>query len=217
MNNDIENTETEEPVATNPPQLYAGKYKSVEELEKAYKNSSTVFNENKVLQEKLKSFAVPESYQLPESVSLSEQEIQSLVNTAKQVGLNQSQFEKTLATMQEQQQNYQTQLAERKKQLGEQFKVVEDYVTKTYPSALHNTVLTTLLGDENAMNDALKHQDQLLNTQVPGLSNQRANLSDPYEGQAKLRKMAEEYRKNPTEKNRQSYINLANEVAEARK
>lgn len=90
------------------------------------------------MQEKLKSFAAPESYQLPESVSLSEQEMQGLVTTAKEVGLNQSQFDED-TYYDARQQNYQTQLAERKKQLGEQFKVVEDYVTKTYPSALHNT------------------------------------------------------------------------------
>lgn len=216
MNNDKENTETEEPVTTEAPKLYAGKYKSVEELEKAYKNTSTVFNENKALQEKLKSFAVPENYQLPESVLLSEQEMQGLAYTAKEVGLNQTQFEKTLSTMQEQHQSYQTQLAERKKQLGEQFKVVEDYVTKTYPSALHNTVLTTLLGDENAMNDALKHRDQLLNSQVPGLNNQRASFSDPEDAKEALAKMSNEYRQNPTEKNRKRYVNLANEVAEAR-
>ena len=35
MTNEIENTKIEEPVATEPPKLYAGKYKSVEELEKA--------------------------------------------------------------------------------------------------------------------------------------------------------------------------------------
>ncbi|WP_010597590.1 hypothetical protein [Rickettsiella massiliensis] len=175
-----------------------------------------MFNENKALQEKLKSFAVPENYQLPESVSLSEQELQGLANAAKQGGLNQAQFEKILSTMQEQQQSYQTQLAERKKQLGEQFKVVEDYVAKTYPSALHHTVLATLLGDENAMKDALKHRDQLLNSQVPGLNNQRASYSDPEDAKEALAKISDEYHQNPTEKNRKRYINLASEVTKER-
>lgn len=88
--------------------------------------------------------------------------------------------------------------------------MVEDYVTKNYPSSLHNTVLDTILGDENAM----KHRDQVLNSQVPDLSNQRANLSYPYEGQTELLNVAKEYQKNPTEKNRKHYINLAQEVAE---
>jgi hypothetical protein len=213
-NNEVESSINKTTVATDPPKLYAGKYKSVEELEKAYKNSSTVFNENKTLQEKLKSFVVPESYQLPESLSLPEQEIQGLVHTAKQVGLNQTQFDKTLLTLQEQQQQFQTQREERKKQLGEQFKVVEDYVSKTYPTALHSTILNTLLGDENAMNDALKHRDQLLNTQVPGLSNQRASFSDPEDYKEELAKISNEYHQNPTEKNRQRYIKFANGAAE---
>ncbi|WP_010598784.1 hypothetical protein [Rickettsiella massiliensis] len=80
------------------------KYKSVEELEKAYKNTSTVFNENKALQEKLKSFEAPKSYSLPKSLSLPEQEIQGLQNIAKTAGLNQEQFNKTLSAMSEQQQ-----------------------------------------------------------------------------------------------------------------
>lgn len=67
------------------------------------------------------------------------------------------------------------------------------------------------------MSDAMKHRDQGLNSQVPGLSNQRANLSDHYEGRAELLNIAKEYQKNPTEKNRNRYINLAQEVAEARK
>jgi hypothetical protein len=78
------------------------------------------------------------------------------------------------------------------------------------------TILNTLLGDENAMTEALKHRDQLLNSQVPGLSSQQANLSDPYDGQQEMLKMAKEYEKNPTDKKRKQLISLANEVAEAR-
>ena len=48
---------------------------------------------------------------------------------------------------------------------------------------MHVTVLNTLIGDENAMTEALKHRNQLLNSQVPGLSSQQAHQSDPYDGQ----------------------------------
>lgn len=116
--------------------------------------------------------------------------------------------------MHEQKQQLQNQLEARKKQLGDEFKVVEDYVTKAYPSTLHTTILNTLLGDENAMSDAMKHRDQVLNTQVTGLSNQRANLSAPFDSRAELLNMAKEYQKKPTEKNKQRYINLAKEVGE---
>lgn len=63
------------------------------------------------------------------------------------------------------------------------------------------------------MNDALKHRDQLLNTQVPGLNNQRANFSDPEDAKEALAKLSDEYHQNSTEKNRKRYINLTNEVA----
>ena len=64
------------------------------------------------------------------------------------------------------------------------------------------------------MTEALKHRKQTLNTQVPGLSNQRGSFSDPEDAKEALAKISNEYRKNPTEKNRKRYINMANEVAE---
>ena len=209
------NTLAEAATIIEPPKLYAGKYKSVEELEKAYKHSAKVFNDNKALQEKLKSYDPPESYSLPESITLPEPEIKGLESIAKSAGLNQEQFTKTLTAVSEQQQQYQNRIEERKKILGDKLNIVQDYVTKTYPASLHSTILTTLLGDENAMLDALKHRDQLLNSQVPGLRSQRANLSDPYEGKSELLKLAKEYERDPSDKNRKRYINLASEIAEA--
>jgi len=67
------------------------------------------------------------------------------------------------------------------------------------------------------MTEALKHRDQLLNSQVPGLSSQQAhNRTDPYDGQQEMLKLAKEFEKNPTKQNRKKLINLAQEVAEAR-
>lgn len=206
---------TEELPVEEQPKLYAGKYTSVEELEKAYKNSAKVFNDNKALQERLKNYAVPESYHLPD-VSLPETMLQEIEGLAKAANLSQEQFNKTLYAMADQQKQYQTQLDNKKKTLGNKLNIIQDYITKNYPASLHVTVLNTLIGDENAMTEALKHRDQLLNSQVPGLSNQQANLSDPFEDRTELLNVAKEYQKNPTEKNRKRYINLANEVAEAK-
>ena len=211
--NEIESPVAEEIPATEPVKLYSGKYKNIEELEKAYNNSSKVFNENKALKEKYK---VPESYNLPE-VSLPENVINDLQQLAKSAGFNQEQFDKTIVSIHEQKKQLENQLEAKKKQLGDQLKVVEDYVKKNYLPTLHNTILNTLLGDDNAMSDAMKHRDQVLNSQVPGLSSQRVNLSDPYEGRTELLDVAKEYQKNPTEKNKKRYINLATAVAEARK
>ncbi len=215
MSNEIEPINTEEIIVEETTKLYAGKYKSVEELEKAYKNSAKVFNDNKTLQERLKNYEVPENYNLPD-VSLPETMLQEIEALAKAAGLNQEQFNKTLFAMTEQQKQYQTQLEDKKKTLGSKLSIVQDYVTKTYPTSLHTTILNTLIGDENAMTEALKHRDQLLNSQIPGLSNQQANLSDPYDVQQELLKAAKEYERNQSDKNRKRYINLAKEVAEAR-
>lgn len=81
---------------------------------------------------------------------------------------------------------------------------------------MHVTVLNTLIGDENAMAEALKHRNQLLNSQVPGLSSQQAYQSDPYDGQQEMLKIAKEYEKNPNAKNRKRYINFAHEFAETK-
>lgn len=197
------------------PKLYAGKYKSVEELEKAYKNSAKIFNDNKALQERLKNYEVPESYHLPD-VSLPGTVLQEIEGLAKAANLSQEQFNKTLHAMVEQQNHYQAQLENKKKTLGSKLSLVQDYVTKNYPASLQSTVLNTIIGDENAIMEALKHRDQLLNSQVPGLSNQHANLSDPPDGQQELLKMSKEYEKNPNAKNRKKLINLAQEVAEAK-
>ncbi|TLY48225.1 MAG: hypothetical protein E6K54_02650 [Gammaproteobacteria bacterium] len=143
--------------------------------------------------------------------------LQEIEGLAKAANLSQEQFTKTLYAMAEQQKYYQTQLEDKKKILGDKLNVVQDYVTKNYPASLQATVLNTLIGDENAMNEALNHRDQLLNSQVPGLSNQQAHhRTDPYDGQQEMLKMAKEYEKNPNAKNREKLINLAREIAEAR-
>ncbi|WP_246562467.1 hypothetical protein [Rickettsiella endosymbiont of Dermanyssus gallinae] len=206
----------EETTTAEEPKLYAGKYKSVGELEKAYKNSATVFNENKTLKEKLKSHEVPENYSLPD-VSLPENVLKEMQSLAKTARLSQEQFNKTLTVMQEQQQQEKARKEERKKLLGDNFKIAEDYVTKNYLPAFHNPILNTLLGDEIAMSDAMKHREQLLNSQVPGLGSQRANLTDSDDGKNELLKIAAEYRQNPNDKNRKRYINIASEVADAKR
>jgi hypothetical protein len=161
MSHEIESINTEEIIVEETQKLYAGKYKSVEELEKAYKNSAKVFNDNKALQERLKNYEVPENYNLPD-VSLPKTMLQEIDGLAKAAGLSQDQFNKTLYAMAEQQNHYQAQLEDKKKTLGDKLNVVQDYVTKTYPTSLHNTILNTLIGDEHAMTEALKHRDQFL-------------------------------------------------------
>lgn len=63
--------------------------------------------------------------------------------------------------MAEQQKQYQTQLEDKKKTLGNKLNVLQDYITKNYAAPVHTIVLSTLIGDENAMTEALKHHSQV--------------------------------------------------------
>lgn len=142
--------------------------------------------------------------------------LQEIEGLAKAANLSQEQFNKTLHAMAEQQNRYQTQLDNKKKTLGDKLNIVQDYVMRNYPTSLQSTILNTLIGDDNAMGEALKHRDQLLNSQVPGLSNQLAHRTDPYDAQQEMLKLAKEYEKNPNTKNREKLITFAHKVTEAR-
>lgn len=100
--------------------------------------------------------------------------------------------------------------------MGDKLNAHQDYFTKISPTSLRDTTLNILLEYENDMSEALKHRDQLLNSQVLGLNNQPANLSSPYECQQEMLKTAKEYERNPSDKDKKRYINLTNEVAAAR-
>ena len=66
------------------------------------------------------------------------------------------------------------------------------------------------------MDDALKHRDSLLNSKVPGIDQAGNSAQRTYDGQKEVAKAAEEYRKHPTQANRDRYINIAAEVGNER-
>jgi len=198
------------------PKLWAGKYKSPEELETAYGHAVNAIRE---VSELKKQMIVPDDYSIPSDIALREVEAIEMKSMAKNAGLNQDHFEKMARDMHTRIQNNLTSFEESKKSLGEEnLNVVTDYVKRTYPESLHDTVLTKLIKDKNAMSDAMRHRDQLLNSQVPGMS-QGSTAAPPksYDGKLELEKAAIEYRKRPTETNKEKYIDIARQVSEARK
>ena len=77
--------------------LYAGKFKTVEELEAGYNNSAKVFQENEEVKRRLEeSTKVPDDYQTPSDVQLHDNDIAQLKNAAKSSGLTQAQFDKLI-------------------------------------------------------------------------------------------------------------------------
>ena len=90
--------------------------------------------------------------------------------------------------------------------------------------ALYKDLYTYVIPDRDAFNIKFNYRDEGKPTGLMMWDNtallsayQRANLSDPYESRTELLDVAKEYQKNPTEKNKKRYINLAKEVAETRR
>lgn len=200
------------------PKLWAGKYKTPEEMEtaiqgkdKEYVTLSTEFNNIK------NKYTVPESYTLPADLSLREAEAKEIQTIAKNAGLTQEQFERTAREMQSRLQANIAVLENNKKEIGEEkLAILNDYVKKFYPENLQGAVLNQILKDKNAMNDALKDREDRLNSQAPGMD--RANQGAPakYDGQKDLYEAAEAYRKNPNQRTRAKYIDIARQTGDER-
>ena len=138
------------------PKLWAGKYKTPEELEEGYKNSLPVFNENKELKSKLEKFSVPETYNVPDDIKLRAGDIAEIKALAKNAEMNQAQFEKTAREMQARIQSQLESAEQAKQAIGvEKMNLLNDYVAKNYPKSLHETVLNKLIKDKDAMADVL--------------------------------------------------------------
>jgi uncharacterized phage infection (PIP) family protein YhgE len=199
--------------------LYAGKYQTVEALEEAYKNSAKVFNENKELHSRIESLSkIPETYQKPDDIALTGNELAEIERIAKQAGLNQDQFSKTAREMQSRIMQQRKEFEDAKNAIDKtELNLVTDYVKNYYPEKLQEAVLNTLIKDKTAMSDALKHREQLLNSSAPGMSGATGHTPAPkYDGHDEMMKARAEYTKNPTERNRNKYIKLAEEVGHSR-
>lgn len=152
--------------------LYAGKFKTVEELENGYKNSLPTYQENEKLKKQLEEATkVPDDYLLPNGLTIDDSRLADLKARAKEAGLTQAQYEKLLASDKNRVESYQKRFEDARKQLGEEkLNVLRDYVEKNYPEPLRENLLNTFIGNEEARQAALKHREQLLNSQVPGMS-----------------------------------------------
>ena len=74
--------------------LYAGKFKTVEDLEVGYKNSAAVYDENTKLKNQLDEVTkVPDAYLNPADVELEANRLSNLQARAKESGMTQKQYE----------------------------------------------------------------------------------------------------------------------------
>lgn len=215
---DTQTTHSESSILPVEGKLFAGKFKSVEDLEKAYGNSVSAYNEKAKLEKELERYKAPEDYHIPEDVPLSERDFEEIKYIAKNAKLTQEQFELTSRNMADRVQQQNAQLEERRKSIGEdKLTLINDYVTKHIPEYARDVVLNKLIRDDKAMSDALKDRDQRLNSQAPGMSQAGGNVPERFDGQKELIKAAREYHNNPRDHEaRQRYQELARDVGHSR-
>ena len=197
------------------PKLYAGKYKSVEELEKGYCHSLQSLNE---IKSELKSFTAPEEYVIPD-VKTHHEIISRAKELAKSTGLSQSQFDAVVRKMDEKNRDSIEKFEESKKRAGEKLDILEDYVSRHYPKKLKSTIINSLLMDSEAMDEALKHRESMLNTQVPGIHSARGasfSTNDNKEKEKMIEAMRN-YNSNPTKENLDYYMKRIESVAKNKK
>lgn len=197
------------------PKLYAGKYKSVEELEKGYCHSLQSLNE---IKSELKSFTAPEEYVIPD-VKTHHEIISRAKELAKSTGLSQSQFDAVVRKMDEKNRDSIEKFEESKKRAGEKLDILEDYVSRHYPKKLKSTIINSLVMDPEAMDEALKHRESMLNTQVPGIHSARGasfSTNDKTEKEKMIEAMIR-YNTNPTKENLDDYMNRVESVAKNKK
>ncbi len=151
--------------------LYAGKFKTVEDLEVGYKNAAAVYDENNNLKKKVEELSVvPDSYLNPNGIELESSRIESIQKRAKEAGMTQAQYNKFVANEQARLEGKKQGFEQAKKDMGEEtLNILTDYVNKHYPKELGQEMLKTLVVNKEARQAALNHRDQLLNNQVPGM------------------------------------------------
>jgi hypothetical protein len=155
------------------PKLFAGKFKTVEELEAGYNNAAKVYQENDDLKKKHdEATKVPDDYNIPADVTLHENDVAQLKNAAKNSGLTQAQFEK-LALAQTQTVKSKLEAFENaKKEVGsDNLNLLQDFLKKTYPDKVADQMLKEAIKDKDLRGQLLDQRSKMLNSSVPGSGN----------------------------------------------
>lgn len=200
---------------TDDVKLYAGKFKTVDELENGYKNSLPVLQENEQLKAKLEAaMRVPDAYSQPDDIQLDPTRLAAIQQRAKEAGMTQPQYEKYIrfekGAIERSQQGFET----ARKEVGEDIlNMLQDYVKNQYPAALHDGILKTLITNKEARQEAMSHRERLLVDKVPGVGQPAFTRFNAVTDED-VRKAYAVKDKNPHDmKARQRYINLLEQQA----
>ncbi len=152
--------------------LYAGKFKTVAELEEGYKNSAKVFQENEDIKKKFEEVTkIPDHYNTPTDIQLHENDVADVQKSAKASGLTQAQYEKlvreTTAKSAAKHEAYES----AKRDMGaDNLNVLQDFINKTYPEKLRDIMLKQAITNNEVRETILNQRQEALRTGVPGMN-----------------------------------------------
>ena len=152
--------------------LYAGKFKTVEELEAGYNNSAKVFQENEDLKKKFdESTKVPEDYAIPQGIELHDNDVSQLKSTAKESGLTQAQFDKLALAQNSSVKSKVESFENAKKEIGaDNLNLLQDFIGKSYPEKAGAALLKEAIKNKEVRDAILAQRTQALNSSVPGVN-----------------------------------------------
>ncbi len=161
-----------DPIPTTTDKLYAGKFKSVEELEAGYNNAAKVYQDNEDLKKRFdETTKVPDEYQVPTDVSLHDSDVAQLKITAKNSGLTQSQFEKLALAQTQSVQSKVESFENAKKEIGvDNLNLLQDFIGKAYPEKAGQALLKEAIKNKDVRDAILEQRTQALNSSIPGSS-----------------------------------------------
>lgn len=157
------------------PQLYAGKFKSVEDLEKAYKEGFAVHLKNKELETRLSEVTlVPEQYTVPGDVQLRDAQINEIKELAQSAGMNQNQFENAVKKFSDSVANKLNAIEERKQSIGEdKINVVKGYIDNQFAGfdgTFKEDVLNKVIKDDKMLEKVMSDRENQVNSTAPGIN-----------------------------------------------
>jgi len=126
-----------------PDVLYAGKFKTVEELEAGYNNAAKVYQENEELKGKYTSLTtIPDEYAVPADVTLHDNDLAEIKRAAKDSGLTQAQFDKLALAQNQSVKSKLESFENSKKEIGaDNLNLLQDFIKNTYPEKAGEALL----------------------------------------------------------------------------
>ena len=153
--------------------LYAGKFKTVEELEAGYNNAAKVYQDNADLQKKYEeaqnALKAPDDYQIPQGIELHDNDIRDLKDSAKNSGLTQAQFDKLVSVQNSKVKSKFESFENAKKEIGaDNLNLLQEFIGKNYPEKAAAAMLKEAIKNKDVRESILAQRTAALNSSAPG-------------------------------------------------